>query len=154
MWARLKEDKHPHAHTYTHSQASDWRQFGFSCNSLPWAWMRKHLCVKVVPWQRFLFCDQGQHEASFERRAHWHIGRRFTTNPSTSGEIPGQQASAGFKTQCRTHSKISIHSANIKKEWCICERILQLSVSISCQIQGPYALNMCWGPKQPLQTYS
>lgn len=25
----------------------------------------KHLCVKVVPWQRFLFCDQGQCEAPF-----------------------------------------------------------------------------------------
>lgn len=35
----------------------------------------KHLCVKVVPWQRFLFCDQGQCEASFWKRG------RISTNP-------------------------------------------------------------------------
>lgn len=51
-------------HRYTQPSVKDWRRFGFSFNSLPWAWMRKHLCVKVVPWQCFLLCDQGQHEAS------------------------------------------------------------------------------------------
>lgn len=29
----------------------------------------KHLCVKVVPWQRFLFCNQAS--VRLERRAHW-----------------------------------------------------------------------------------
>lgn len=43
MWACLRE-RQTYTHARTDSRAVDWRQFGFSCNSSPWAWMR-NTCV-------------------------------------------------------------------------------------------------------------
>lgn len=47
----------------------------------------KHLCVKVVPWQRFLFCNQASRR--LERRAHWQRTGGTKANSQASGKNPG-----------------------------------------------------------------
>lgn len=47
----------------------------------------KHLCVKVVPWQRFLFCNQAS--VRLERRAHWLRTGGTNAKTQASGRNPG-----------------------------------------------------------------
>ena len=62
---RGKTNKHTHARTHTRCQAEKLKAIWLQLQQLALGLNEKHLCVKVVPWQRFLCCDQGQREASF-----------------------------------------------------------------------------------------
>lgn len=115
----------PNIHMHVRSQAGKWRQFGFSCNSSPWARMRNTYVSKWCRGNASCSVIKASVRLLFERRAHWQRGRSTITNPWTSGKDSSSLASVVFKTWYSIPSKALIGPTLETNEW----EIWQLEIS-------------------------